>query len=561
LRIEQYFQVQDYALWDVIENGNSFKLVHQTTTNDDGSSTLLIPGPVTTEEKVQKKNDVKERSFRRLNKPYLDIMSFDDLYNYFKIVEQEVKVTTSSSSSSQNMAFVSSPSSTNEEFQQPEFEGYGPKPSKSVSEDTSNEVKESLVAPLVEELVSDDKLERQPVFYFAKMEFVRPKQQEKPVRKPIKYAEMYRSQSPRGNQRNWNNKKSEQLGSDFVMYNKACFVYGSFDHVQANCNYHQRERVVSGNNYTRVNYNYSAKKTHPSAQRNMFPRAVLMKTCLRSLNTARPVNIAHPKTIVYSARPMSHFSKSAQSTFDGKSDEGFFIGYSLNSKAFRVNNIRTRKVEENLHIRFLEDKPIIGTEESIGGSDAENNDDEGVCKKSRIADQEKYENSTQDVNTAGPMEHEHITTAYPVPSTPNTRIHKDHSLDHVIGKTHEELHTCLFACFLSYEEPKRVIQALKDPSWIEAMQEELLQFKLQQVWTLVDLPHGIKDHWVNKVARIEAIRLFLAYASFKDFIVYQMDVKSAFLYGKIEEEVYVYQPLGFEDPEFPDRVYKVEKAL
>ncbi|GJT04896.1 putative ribonuclease H-like domain-containing protein [Tanacetum coccineum] len=63
------------------------------------------------------------------------------------------------------------------------------------------------------------------------------------------------------------------------------------------------------------------------------------------------------------------------------------------------------------------------------------------------------------------------------------------------------------------------------------------------------------------VARIEAIRLFLAYASFKDFIVYQMDVKSSFLYGKIEKEVYVYQPLGFEDPEFPYRVYKVEKAL
>ncbi|GJX95855.1 copia protein [Tanacetum coccineum] len=69
------------------------------------------------------------------------------------------------------------------------------------------------------------------------------------------------------------------------------------------------------------------------------------------------------------------------------------------------------------------------------------------------------------------------------------------------------------------------------------------------------------DEVFAPVARIEAIRLFLAYASFKDFVVYQMDVKSAFLYGKIEEEVYVCQPLGFEDPDFPDRVYKVEKAL
>ncbi|GJS78665.1 putative ribonuclease H-like domain-containing protein [Tanacetum coccineum] len=194
-----------------------------------------------------------------------------------------------------------------------------------------------------------------------------------------------------------------------------------------------------------------------------------------------------------------------------------------------------------------------------------------------------------------------ITNTYLVPTTPSTRIHKDHSLDHCYleGKTHEDLHTGLFACFLSQEDPKKVIQALKDLRWIEAIQEELLQFKLQQVWTLVDLPYGkraIGTKWVyrnkkdergivvrNKarlvaqgytqeggidydevfspVARIEAIRLFFAYALFKDFVVYQMDMKSAFLYGKIEEEVYVCQPPGFEDPEFPNKVYMVEKAL
>ncbi|GKF62742.1 putative ribonuclease H-like domain-containing protein, partial [Tanacetum coccineum] len=69
------------------------------------------------------------------------------------------------------------------------------------------------------------------------------------------------------------------------------------------------------------------------------------------------------------------------------------------------------------------------------------------------------------------------------------------------------------------------------------------------------------DKVLAPVAKIKAIRLFLSYASFKDFMVYQMDVKSAFLYGKIEEEVYVSQPPGFEDPDFLDRVYKVEKAL
>ncbi|GJS97948.1 hypothetical protein Tco_0819118 [Tanacetum coccineum] len=98
------------------ENGNSFKPAAQTTTNADGSSTTLIPSPVTADEKTQKKNDVKARSFRRLNKPDLDTMCFDDLYNNFKIVEQEDKGTASlsSSSSSQNLAFMSSTSSTNE---------------------------------------------------------------------------------------------------------------------------------------------------------------------------------------------------------------------------------------------------------------------------------------------------------------------------------------------------------------------------------------------------------------------------------------------------------------
>ncbi|GJY63233.1 putative ribonuclease H-like domain-containing protein, partial [Tanacetum coccineum] len=120
-------------------------------------------------------------------------------------------------------------------------------------------------------------------------------------------------------------------------------------------------------------------------------------------------------------------------------------------------------------------------------------------------------------------------------------------------------------------EPKKATQALDDEIWVKAMQEELLQFKLLNVWTLVDLPHGKKgniqeegidnDEVFAPVARIEAIRLFLAFASFMGFTVYQMDVKSAFLYGTIEEKFYVNQPLGFMDPEFPNRVYKVEKAL
>ncbi|GKB27702.1 hypothetical protein Tco_0867103, partial [Tanacetum coccineum] len=168
LRIESYIQLQDYTLWEIIEDGNSFKPVARTTTNADGTSTLTIPGAVTADEKIQKKNDLKARSilmmtlpksldsiFNRLqkiisqlsilgvnisqedlnlkflrclpvewntnvvvwrNKPDLETMSIDDLYNNFKIIEQEVKksVISRSNSSSQNVAFVSTPSSTND---------------------------------------------------------------------------------------------------------------------------------------------------------------------------------------------------------------------------------------------------------------------------------------------------------------------------------------------------------------------------------------------------------------------------------------------------------------
>nr|GFB94891.1 putative ribonuclease H-like domain-containing protein [Tanacetum cinerariifolium] len=190
-----------------------------------------------------------------------------------------------------------------------------------------------------------------------------------------------------------------------------------------------------------------------------------------------------------------------------------------------------------------------------------------------------------------------METAIQVSPTHTLRIYKDHPKSQIIGPV--DTPYCLFSCFLSQEEPKKIVDALKDLSWVEAMQQELLQFKIQNVWVLVDCPSGvrpIKTKWVLKnkkdvrdivirnkarlvaqghtqdegidyeevfapVAKIEAIRLFLAYASYMGFNVYQMDVKSAFLYGTIDEEVYVTQPSVFQDTRFPHRVYKVEKAM
>ncbi|GJS50503.1 ribonuclease H-like domain-containing protein [Tanacetum coccineum] len=202
-----------------------------------------------------------------------------------------------------------------DEFKDPEFKSYGSEDSKQesniVCDKKSDDSKENSDDSLVKEQVSEDtssfvesslNVDKETIFLVdKKIEFVKPKNHEKPVKKSVRYAEMYRSQSPRGNQRNWNGQKSNQLGSDFVMYNKACFICGSFDHVQAHCKYHQRERMVYGNNYNRVNYNYTTNRTQPNAQRNMVQREVLMKTGLKPFNTTRTVNTAHPKSTGFSA--------------------------------------------------------------------------------------------------------------------------------------------------------------------------------------------------------------------------------------------------------------------
>ncbi|GJT66027.1 putative ribonuclease H-like domain-containing protein [Tanacetum coccineum] len=446
--------------------------------------------------------------------------------------------------------------------------------------------------------------------------------------------------------------------------------------------------------------------------------------------------------------------------FDEKADEGFFVGYSINSKAFRVFNTRTRKVEENLHITFLENKPnvagsgpdwlfdidlltnsmncepvttrnqnnkiacikdnvdVVPTQQYIllpllydnpqssedafvddagkktnedpakeddksGQGEATNtnstnrlntvsllintvsssfttidprrergqrNEFENVFGQDKDAngnsiyrmftpinaarsscdnlggsipvnvatlptadlpndplmpdleDTSIFSSAYDDEDVGAEADLNNLETTMNVSPIPTTRIYKDHPKEQIIGDplsapqtrrmtksaqehamvsyikrqrrtNHKDYQNCLFAYFLSQIEPKKVTQTLTDPSWIEAMQDELLQNKKDERGIVVrnkarlvaqgyTQKEGIDyDEVFAPIARIKAIRLFLAYASFMGFIVYKMDVKSAFLYGTIEEEVYVCQPPGFEDPQFPDKVYKVEKAL
>nr|GEU49350.1 hypothetical protein [Tanacetum cinerariifolium] len=321
--------------------------------------------------------------------------------------------------------------------------------------------------------------------------------------------------------------------------------------------------------------------------------------------------------------------------FDGKTDEGFFVGYSLSSKAFRVFNSRKRIVEENLHIRFSENTHnIVGTKACDNAGQARKekklvNDyillplwiddppfsqdpkssyddgfqpssnsgkkvDEDPSKKSKCRDQEQDDNvnSTNNVNAARTnrvnavsenisnelsfdpnmhalednstfnflSDHEdydeeadmnNMDTTIEISLIPTTRIHKDHPLDEVIGDLHLTTETKNMAI-----GTKWVFRNKKDKRGIVIRNEARLVTQGHTQEEGIDY-----DEVFAPVARIEAIRLFLAYASFKDFIAYQMDVKSAFLYEKIEEEVYVCQPPGFEDPYFPDKVGKIDKNL
>nr|GEX83793.1 hypothetical protein [Tanacetum cinerariifolium] len=174
-----------------------------------------------------------------------------------------------------------------------------------------------------------------------------------------------------------------------------------------------------------------------------------------------------------------------------KSDIGFFIGYSADSCAYRVNNRRTKKIIKTMNTK---DHPL----------------EQVIREPSR-------------------------------PILTRNQLRSDGDM-------------CMYALMVSTMEPKNVKEVMTDPAWIESIQEELLQFKR--------LDEGIDfEESFASVARMEAIRIFLVYATHKSFIVFQMDVKTAFLHGTLKEDVYVCQPKGFIDADHPSHVYKLKKAL
>nr|GEW08438.1 retrovirus-related Pol polyprotein from transposon TNT 1-94 [Tanacetum cinerariifolium] len=315
-------------------------------------------------------------------------------------------------------------------------------------------------------------------------------------------------------------------------------------------------------------------------------RAILKKTPYEFLKGRKPTldyfRVFRSKCFILN-------TKDYLTKFDPKSYEGIFLGYSQNSKAYIILNKHTRKVEESLNVTFVETPPPSKTSPLVD----DDLDEEEVIK---VTEKKNLENDIKDET----LEIDKIV---------NIKESLNHPLENVIGNLNQRTlrsqvqNQSKFFCFILTIEPKNVNEALTNDSWIVAMQEELNQFTASDIWELITQPRnmtiiGTKWVYINKldengiasrnkarlvaqgynqqegidydetyapVARLEsiriAIRILLAYAYALDFKLFQMDVKSAFLNGFINEDVYVAQPPGFIDFEKPDHVYKLKKAL
>nr|GEU70677.1 hypothetical protein [Tanacetum cinerariifolium] len=371
-----------------------------------------------------------------------------------------------------------------------------------------------------------------------------------------------------------------------------------------------------------------------------------------------------------------------------KGDACIFVGYSTQSRAYRVFNKRTRVIVETIHVNFDElpqmasdhvsfdpapecqtmtlehdslspgpqcqdnvthaDKTVVSKSFAVTTADAPNHHQQQhttplknlttpeptcqvptqaptVTSTEKITQAETNAKNTQVLDDefinifCTPVQDQWETSSCHIDSSnmhtfyqrypSEHRWTKDHPLEQVIGNPSQSIRTrrqlesdgemYMFALTVSRTEPKNIKEAMANSAWIESMQKELHQFDRLDVWELVDRPLctnviNMKWLWKNKrdeentvirnkscliakgyaqkegvdfeesfapVARLETVRLFIAYAAHKSFTFYQMDVKTAFLYGPLKEEVYVNQPGGFVDPYHPDKVYHLKKAL
>ncbi|GKB38198.1 retrovirus-related pol polyprotein from transposon TNT 1-94 [Tanacetum coccineum] len=314
---------------------------------------------------------------------------------------------------------------------------------------------------------------------------------------------------------------------------------------------------------------------------------------------------------------------------DAKADIGIFVGYTPTKKSFRIYNRRTRKTIETIHVTF-DELTTMASEQSSLGPALHSMTPTTTCSglvSNRVSQQPFQEAAApravvladsplstsidQDAaseNSTSQGSSSNVRQTY-TPFEHLGRWTKDHPIANVIKdpsrsvSTRKQLETdamwCYFDAFQTSVEPKNFIQAMTQPSWIDAIQEEIHEFERIEVLELVPCPDKVfltKLKWIYKVkidefggvlknkarivaqgfrkeegidfeesfapvARIVAIRIFIANAAHKNITIYQMDVKTTCLNGELKEEVYVSQPEGFVDQENPSHVYKLKKTL
>nr|GFA01304.1 Gag-Pol polyprotein [Tanacetum cinerariifolium] len=273
-----------------------------------------------------------------------------------------------------------------------------------------------------------------------------------------------------------------------------------------------------------------------------------------------------------------------------KGDIRFFIGYSTDSCAYRVYNRRTKKIMKTVNVSFDELSAMAFEQRTmyddyIGGQPSAIVETVSTAQEPQvrqtstastiIADTAPNPTNSSSLETNIPITSQNVDELNPNAMVDGNTFTKDHPLKQVIGEPSQPVLTrnqlrsdgdmCMYALTVSTMEPKNVKEAMTDPAWIESIQEELLQFK--RIYSRLVVRGYRQEEGLDfeesfaSVARMEAIRIFLAYAAHKSFTVFQMDVKTAFLHASLKEDVYVCQPEGLIDADHPSHVYKLKKAL
>ncbi|KAK2363159.1 putative mitochondrial protein [Trifolium repens] len=332
--------------------------------------------------------------------------------------------------------------------------------------------------------------------------------------------------------------------------------------------------------------NTAAVNTACYIQNRIYIRPIMNKTTYELFRGRKPnISCFHQfGCTCYILNNKVHLKK-----FDSKACKGIFIGYSERSKSYRVFNSETKTVEESMHVRFDDKEPDNEKSEPVKYISGSNDSEDEAPDYDDYSEPAENSRSLEATTSDAPQEHQTDNDNSEATEIPRSifKYKSSHPEELILGNKNSPRKTrsnfrdeeSLFG-LVSLIEPKTTNEALSDDAWIVAMEEELNQFKRNDVWDLVPKPNHkniIGTKWVYKnklneqgevtrnksrlvaqgysqqegidfaetyapLARLEAIRLLLSYAVNNDITLYQMDVKSAFLNGVISEEVYVKQP-------------------